>query len=81
MRIIALPKAATQTVDQSRVMSEYESALLLKVEEACKLLNVSRATLFRLMANGQLVRRRIGGATRIPRTSLEAFLKRDHATK
>ncbi len=61
-------------------MNESET-VLLKVTEACKFLNLSRATVFRLLANGQLVRRRIGRATRIPRTSLESFLRRDHATK
>ena len=63
-------------------MSEAESeSALVPVSEACRFLNVSRATVFRLMRNGQLVRRRIGRVTRIPRTSLENFLKRDHATK
>jgi excisionase family DNA binding protein len=44
-------------------------------------LNVSRNTIFNLLRRKELVRRKIGGKTLIPKTSLEAFLKRDHPTK
>jgi excisionase family DNA binding protein len=50
-------------------------------EQAAVYLNVSRNTIFNLLRRKELVRRKIGGKTLIPKTSLEAFLKRDHATK
>jgi excisionase family DNA binding protein len=50
-------------------------------EQAAAYLNVSRNTIFNLLRRKELVRRKIGGKTLIPKTSLEAFLKRDHSTK
>ena len=54
---------------------------LWTVEQAAVYLSVSPRTVKRLLASGQLVKRRIGASVRIPRTSLEAFLKRDHPTQ
>jgi len=42
---------------------------------------VSERTIGNLLRRKELVRRRIGSRTLIPRTSLEAFLKKDHATQ
>ena len=55
--------------------------LLLSVEQAAALLNLSPRTIKRLMSRGELVRRKVGNATRIPRSSLESFVRRDHRTK
>jgi len=55
--------------------------LLLTLEEAAYLLNVSTRTVRRLLFRRELVRRKIGGKTLIPRSSVESFVRRDHATK
>jgi excisionase family DNA binding protein len=56
-----------------------EPALWTKAQAAAYL-NVSERTIGNLLRRRELVRRRIGSRTLIPRTSLEAFLKKDHAT-
>ena len=50
-------------------------------EQAARYLNVSVRTVSNLLACRELVRRTIGGRCLIPKTSLEAFLKKDHPTK
>ena len=55
--------------------------LLLTKEQTAALLNVSVRTIGNLLARRELVRRKIGARTLIPRTSIDAFLKRDHATQ
>ncbi len=54
--------------------------LVYEVDELAKLLRVSPRTIGNLMRNGSLVRRKIGARTVIPKSSVEAFLRRDHAT-
>jgi excisionase family DNA binding protein len=54
--------------------------LLLSVEQTSVLLNLSVRTVKRLLDRRELVRRKIGSTVRIPRSSVEAFLKRDHET-
>jgi excisionase family DNA binding protein len=54
---------------------------LWTIPQAAAYLNVSPSTVKNLIRAGQLVRRKVGAKSLIPRTSLEAFLKRDHATK
>jgi excisionase family DNA binding protein len=56
-----------------------EPALWTK-KQAALYLNVSVRTIGNLLRTKQLVRRKIGARTLIPKTSLEAFLKRDHFT-
>jgi excisionase family DNA binding protein len=58
-----------------------EQPLVYTVEETAALLKVSRRTVNNLLRRGELVRRKIGSRTIIPRTSIEAFLRRDHATQ
>jgi len=58
-----------------------DSPLLLTKEQTAALLNVSVRTVGNLLARRELVRRKIGTRTLIPRTSIDAFLKRDHATQ
>ena len=49
--------------------------LLLRVDEAARVLGVSRATLYRLVAAGRLRAVRVGRATRIPARELERFVR------
>lgn len=58
-----------------------DAPLLLTYKQAGALLNCSKRTIENLVANGSLVRRKIGNLARIPRTSIEAFLRKDHATR
>jgi excisionase family DNA binding protein len=55
--------------------------LLLSIPQAAALLGVSQGTIKNLLARRELVRRKIGARTLIPRTSIDAFLKRDHQTQ
>jgi excisionase family DNA binding protein len=58
-----------------------EAPLLLTIEQAAALLNLSPRTIRNLVARKELVRRKVGSRTLIPRSSVDAFIKRDHATK
>lgn len=55
--------------------------LLYTKEQAAHALNVSVRTIGNLLRRRELVRRKIGSRTLIPKTSIEAFLKRDHLTQ
>ena len=50
-------------------------ALLLTAEQAADVLNVSRTTIFKLMAGGELDSLKIGRSRRIPAQSLERFVE------
>jgi excisionase family DNA binding protein len=54
--------------------------LLFTIEETALALRVSPRTVGNLLRTGALVRRKIGTLTRIPASSVEAFIRRDHAT-
>jgi excisionase family DNA binding protein len=56
-----------------------EPALYSK-QQASIFLGVGVRTINRLLRKKELVRRKIGGRTLIPVTSLRAFLTKDHAT-
>lgn len=58
-----------------------DTPLLLSVVQVAALLGVSAGTVKNLLARNELVRRKVGARTLIPRTSVEAFLKRDHPTQ
>jgi excisionase family DNA binding protein len=49
--------------------------------QAARFLNVSERTIRNLVRAGQLVRRKIGKRSLIPRSSCLAFIKRDHPTQ
>jgi excisionase family DNA binding protein len=55
-------------------------ALWTKAQVA-RFLNVSERTVGNLLRRRELVCRRIGSRCLIPRTSAEAFLRKDHCTK
>lgn len=57
-----------------------EPALFNK-KQAAIFLNVGVRTIEALLANHQLVKRKIGTRTLIPKSSLQAFLTKDHATR
>ena len=50
--------------------------LLLTPEEAAELLHVGRTTVYGLMGSGELVSIRVGGARRVPRREVDAFIAR-----
>jgi excisionase family DNA binding protein len=58
-----------------------DTPLLLTKGQCAALLNVSERTIGNLLRRKELVRRKIGSRTLIPRTSIDAFLRRDHATQ
>jgi excisionase family DNA binding protein len=58
-----------------------DAPLLFTREQTATLLNVSPRTVDNLLRRKELVRRKIGSRSLIPRTSIDAFLKRDHATE
>lgn len=58
-----------------------DTPLLFTVEQAAKVLSLSVRTVERLLFRRELVSRKIGGATRIPRDSLIAFCRKDHKTQ
>jgi excisionase family DNA binding protein len=55
--------------------------LLISVCQAAVLIGVSERTVKNLLKRGELVRRKVGRRTLIPRTSIQAFLKKDHSTR
>jgi excisionase family DNA binding protein len=58
-----------------------DAPLLVTVEQAATLLSLSVRTVERLLFRRELVSRKIGGATRIPRDSIIAFCRKDHKTR
>jgi len=48
--------------------------LLLKVEEAARMLSLSRTTVYELMESGQLPSIKCGTARRIPRAALDEWI-------
>ena len=54
--------------------SDMGERLLYRISEAADILGVSRSTLYRLIASGELVAIRVGTAPRIPARVLERFV-------
>jgi excisionase family DNA binding protein len=55
------------------------TALLLHVEDACRLMQINRDRVYRLIAAGELASLKIAGSRRIPRASIDAFIERQLA--
>jgi excisionase family DNA binding protein len=53
-----------------------EDAVLLTIDEASALLAVSRSTVKRLLAAGEVPAFRVGAAVRVPTYGIEAYLSR-----
>jgi excisionase family DNA binding protein len=66
--------------DSIKIDWKPEPALWTK-KQAAAYLNVSVRTIGNLLRRRELARRKIGTKTLIPRTSVDAFVKRDHATE
>ena len=49
-------------------------SLLLRVEDASKVLNVGRSAIYDLIRSGALKSVKIGGSRRIPKTALEEYV-------
>ena len=56
------------------------AALMLSTFQASILLGCSEKTVCRLVVHGELIGRRVGRLLRIPRSSIDSFLRRDHLT-
>lgn len=50
--------------------------ILLKVEEAAQLCNVSRSTVYDLMGKGEIPSIKVGRVRRIPRVAIDQFIER-----
>lgn len=57
-----------------------EERLALKVEEAAKMLSISRSQAYQLIAEGVLPHVRFGNAVRVPRRALEAWVEQRTTT-
>lgn len=55
-------------------MSFPEPSLLLRPEEAARMLGISRSAVYGLTANGELVSVKINNSRRIPREALDAYV-------
>jgi excisionase family DNA binding protein len=55
--------------------SPQEPSLLIRVEEAARLLDLGRTKTYELIATGQLRAVKIGKATRVPRAAVEEFVR------
>jgi len=53
-----------------------ETTLLYRVEDAARLLNVGRSTIFGLIASGELASVKLGRARRVSRRALENYIAR-----
>ena len=56
-------------------MQDHTPPLLLKAEEAARLLSLGRSKVFEMLATGELRRVRIGRSVRIRRTDLERWIE------
>lgn len=68
----------TETTTQVEWMPD--APLMLSIIQASFLIGVSPRTTKRLIARRELVARKVGSRTLIPRSSIESFLKRNHET-
>jgi excisionase family DNA binding protein len=51
--------------------------LLVRVEEAARLLSLSRSTLYELLASGQIPRVKLGASVRIPTAALQEWVAKN----
>jgi excisionase family DNA binding protein len=67
----------TTTPPKAAALDSIDSAaLLLTADQACRVLNVSRPTLYRLMGDGLLPSLRVRGRRMFRRADLERFVAR-----
>lgn len=53
----------------------HERPEALTIEQVCNLLGISRSTVYKLAAAGQLTKLKLAGCTRFPRNQVEALAK------
>lgn len=68
------PTPPDRTTQQTPLSPPSTAALLLRGEDVCDLLNLSRATVQRLLASGVLPSVKVGRARRVVYTDLEKFV-------
>lgn len=56
-------------------MNEKELEKMLTIKDVTKLLNISRATLYKIMDDGRLTSYLVGGQRRFKRADIEAYLE------
>ena len=56
-------------------MTEHPIPLAYSIADACKVTSLGRTRIYELIAQGRLVRRKIGNRTIIPAASLRALLE------
>lgn len=71
-QIVALP--AREHTDTTKMAPD--EPILLRVEEAARLLGYGRSTVYEMITNGELAAIRRGRTTRIPRKALDEWVSR-----
>jgi excisionase family DNA binding protein len=82
LTLVAANSAPDDAVKHAPTQHDFRpEPALWSIQQAAIYLGVSPRTIHNLMARRELVRRKIGRRTLIPKTSLQSFLKRDHETQ
>ena len=74
-------KSLTDTEFENLKLAVTLSKLLYTKKEAAAALSISVRTLDSMISRKELVSRKIGARRLVPRSALEAFARRDHATQ
>lgn len=61
-------------MDEQHSISQTPAPLLIRVEEAARMLSLGRSTIYELMASGELPSVTIGTARRIPLAALQSWI-------
>lgn len=64
-------------MDEQRTASHHSTLLLVRVEEAARLLSLGRSTVYEMIASGELRAVKCGAARRIPVAALQQWIA-DH---
>ncbi len=71
---IQLSNKETQ-ITAAKPFEELASKPFLSVDETCKLIGISRRTIYRLLQKGELIAGKAGQRTIIPRKNIESFFE------
>ncbi len=63
-------------MDKVRQVKRREQPLLLTVDEAARLLGISRAKLYPLLSAGEVESIKLGGLRRVPRDAVDSYVCR-----
>jgi excisionase family DNA binding protein len=61
-------------MDNQRTPSQLSTPLLVRVEEAARILSLGRATIYKMIDSGQLPSIKCGAARRIPVAAIEKWI-------